>query len=67
MTPLDWPHPKGGFAMGFPSTYCPACHARRAIRNWFERHGILAIVLDPCGHVVRRSADIEWRVNETAA
>ena len=53
--------------MGVRTTYCPSCQALRAVRDWHEHREMLEIELDPCGHVVRRSARLEWRVKEVAA
>lgn len=54
--------------MAFPTTQCPICHALRAVKDWHEQcRETLEIELDPCGHVVRRSARLEWSVSKTAA
>jgi len=39
----------------------------RAVKDWREHHETVEIQLDPCGHVVRRSARLEWRVKKAAA
>jgi Zn ribbon nucleic-acid-binding protein len=53
--------------MGFRTTQCPVCHVLRAVKDWREHHETVEIELDPCGHVVRRSARLEWRVRKAAA
>lgn len=45
---------------GVPSTYCSTCKALRAIKDWHECRDILLIELEPCGHVARRTARLEW-------
>jgi Zn ribbon nucleic-acid-binding protein len=50
-----------------PTSYCPSCRMMRAIRNWHERREMLEIELEPCGHVARRSARLEWDVKRLAA
>ncbi len=52
---------------GLPTIYCPACHALRAIKDWHEQREMFVIELDRCGHVVRRSARLEWRVKKAVA
>jgi hypothetical protein len=42
---------------------CPRCVALRWIEHWHESSPeTLAIGLGPCGHVVERTARLEWRV-----
>jgi len=53
--------------MGFRTTHCPVCHVLRAVKDWRERRETVEIQLDPCGHVVRRSARLEWRIRTAAA
>ena len=41
---------------------CVRCRALRWIEDWREtEHETLSIVLGPCGHVIERSARLEWR------
>ena len=61
------PNGKGGFAMGLRTTHSPVCHVLRAVKDWRERRETVEIQLDPCGHVVRRSARLEWRTKDAAA
>jgi len=42
------------------STYCSTCRALRAIKDWHECRDVLLIDLEPCGHVARRTARLEW-------
>ncbi len=49
------------------TTFCEPCRALRSIEDWHEtRDEILSIVLGPCGHVVRRTARLEWSVPSRA-
>ena len=44
-------------------TFCERCRALRSIEDWHEtRDEVLSIMLGPCGHVVRRTARLEWHV-----
>jgi len=44
-------------------TFCERCRTLRSIEDWHEtRDEVMSIVLGPCGHVVRRTARLEWRV-----
>jgi hypothetical protein len=52
---------------GFPAMYCATCNALRAIEDWRERGEALVITLDPCGHLIHRSAGVEWRIRPQAA
>jgi len=52
---------------GTPALYCLTCHVLRAIEDWRERGGALVIELEPCGHVIRRNAEIEWPTPNAAA
>jgi len=51
---------------GTPAMYCATCNALRAIEDWRERDEALIVSLEPCGHVIRRSAGVEWRVRRAA-
>jgi Zn ribbon nucleic-acid-binding protein len=51
---------------GTPTFYCPTCDAFRAIEDWRERGDTLVIALDHCGHVLRRSAGLEWPKRQAA-
>ena len=43
------------------TTFCDECLALRWVEDWSEmRDEMLAIVLGPCGHVVARTARMEW-------
>jgi len=45
------------------TTYCGRCRALRWVEDWRERsHEMLAIVLGPCGHVIERTARLEWAI-----
>jgi hypothetical protein len=49
------------------TTFCERCRALRSVEDWHEtRDEILSIVLGPCGHVVRRTARLEWSVPSRA-
>ena len=49
------------------TTLCERCRALRSIEDWHEtRDEVLSIVLGPCGHVVRRTARLEWHVPRRA-
>ena len=49
------------------TTFCEPCRELRSIEDWHEtREEILSIVLGPCGHVVRRTARLEWSVPRRA-
>jgi hypothetical protein len=52
---------------GTPAIYCSTCHVLREIRQWHGDDESFLIELDPCGHVVRRNARVEWMVHSTAA
>ena len=43
-----------------PAIYCSTCHILRGIRDWHEHRESFLIELDPCGHVMQRTARIEW-------
>jgi len=51
---------------GTPALFCRTCNAFRAIEDWHERDKALVIALEPCGHVLRRSAELEWPVRRAA-
>jgi hypothetical protein len=45
------------------TTYCGRCRALRWVEDWSERGDErLSIVLGPCGHVIERTARLEWSV-----
>jgi Zn ribbon nucleic-acid-binding protein len=49
------------------TTFCERCRALRSIEDWREtRDEMLSIVLGPCGHVVRRTARLEWHLPRRA-
>lgn len=49
--------------MNTKTTFCARCLALRWVEDWKERRDeILSIVLGPCGHVVERTARLEWRI-----
>ena len=53
--------------MSLKTFVCPHCIAFRSIESWQDAGSeILAIRLAPCGHVIERSAHIEWRVSPNA-
>lgn len=46
---------------GTATTYCARCLALRWVEEWRETPPeMLWIVLGPCGHVIQRSARLEW-------
>ncbi len=47
-------------ATGLLTIYCPVCDAVRQIKDWHDREDVLLIEVEPCGHVVRRCATLEW-------
>ncbi len=49
---------------GIPTIYCLTCHVLRVIKDWHEYGEALVIELEPCGHVVRRGARLEWLTRE---
>jgi len=49
--------------MNTKTTFCGRCRTLRWIENWNEtRDERLSIVLGPCGHVIERTARLEWSV-----
>ncbi len=43
------------------TAYCVRCAALRWIEDWREMYReMFSIVLGPCGHVIERSARLEW-------
>jgi len=68
----EWQGARGGTerrdAMyGMPAIYCSTCQALRAIQDWRERRESFLIELHPCGHVVLRTARLEWMSRRAAA
>ena len=51
---------------GTPMLYCRRCDALRAIEDWHDRGDALVIELEPCGHVLQRSAKVEWTIPSAA-
>lgn len=51
---------------GTPTLYCLTCDTFQAIEDWHERGNELLIELEPCGHVLHRTAGVEWPVREGA-
>jgi hypothetical protein len=51
---------------GTPTLDSLPCGAFRAIEDWRERGDALVIELEPCGHVLHRSAGVEWPILEAA-
>jgi len=51
---------------GTPTLYCLTCGAFRAVEDWHERGDALEIELEPCGHVLHRSAGVEWPIRNAA-
>jgi hypothetical protein len=51
---------------GTPALFCRACNTFRAIEDWHERGEALVIELEPCGHVLQRSAGVEWPIRKAA-
>lgn len=51
---------------GTPAIYCATCRALRAISDWRDRGDAMVIALEPCGHVIHRSAGLEWPVHRAA-
>ena len=49
--------------MNTRTTLCRRCRALRWVEDWNEgRDEMLSIVLGPCGHVIERTARLEWSV-----
>jgi len=49
--------------MNTNTTFCGRCRTLRWIEKWNERRDErLSIVLGPCGHVIERTARLEWSV-----
>jgi hypothetical protein len=49
------------------TTFCERCRALRSVEDWHEmRDEVLSIALGPCGHVIRRTARLEWSVPSRA-
>jgi hypothetical protein len=45
------------------TTYCGRCRALRWVEDWNERGDErMSIVLGPCGHVIERTARLEWTI-----
>lgn len=45
------------------TTFCLDCRALRWVEDWNEtRDEMLSIVLGPCGHVIERTARLEWTI-----
>lgn len=45
------------------TTYCGRCRALRWVEDWNERSDeTVSIVLGPCGHVIERTARLEWTI-----
>ena len=45
------------------TTFCGECRALRWVEDWSEiRDEMLSIVLGPCGHVIERTARLEWSI-----
>jgi hypothetical protein len=51
---------------GTPTLFCRSCGAFRAIEDWRERGETLVIELALCGHVLKRSAGVEWPIRKAA-
>lgn len=51
---------------GTPTLYCLPCGAFRANRGLARAGDALVIELEPCGHVLHRSAGVEWPIREAA-
>ena len=51
---------------GTPAMFCSVCHALRAIADWRERRDAMVIALEPCGHLIHRSAALEWPIRRAA-
>lgn len=50
------------------TTYCGSCATLRWIEDWRETHqDMLSIVLGPCGHVIERTARLEWSTQQEPA
>jgi len=53
--------------MSLKTFLCPHCVALRSIESWQDTDPeMLAIRLAPCGHVIERSARLEWRISPGA-
>jgi hypothetical protein len=51
---------------GTPAFFCRTCKTLRAIEDWHEQGDALVIALEPCGHVLQRSAGVEWPIWKAA-
>jgi len=52
--------------MSLKTFVCPRCAALRSIESWQDTGPeMLAIRLAPCGHVIERSARLEWRIGRS--
>ncbi len=47
--------------------YCSVCQILRAVREWHTRRESFVIELEPCGHVMLRTARVEWLTHRAAA
>ena len=46
---------------------CGRCHALRWIEDWREeRDEMMSVTLGPCGHMIERSARLEWAIQRAA-
>jgi hypothetical protein len=49
--------------MSTRTTFCEPCRRLRWVEDWNEkRDEVLSIVLGPCGHVIERTARLEWSI-----
>lgn len=43
--------------------FCGRCHALRWVEDWREdRDETMSVTLGPCGHMIERSARLEWTI-----
>jgi hypothetical protein len=43
---------------------CGRCHALRWVEDWREdRDETMSVTLGPCGHMIERSARLEWSIH----
>jgi hypothetical protein len=50
--------------MNTKTTFCERCRALRWVEDWSDaRDDMLSIVLGPCGHVIERTARMEWSLS----
>ena len=50
--------------MNTKTTFCERCRALRWVEDWSDaQNEMLSIILGPCGHVIERTARLEWSLS----